>query len=464
VTAIDAVRRGLVCALALALAIPRPLLAQPATSAGSFRLEQLEQIAAPIALYSDPLLAQVLMASTYPLEVVLADRFAQANPHLKGDALSAALQGQSWDDSVKALVAFPQILRMMSERLEWTQQLGDAFMGQQAELMDAVQRLRVRARAQGTLRTTEQQVVMLEGPPSQPIVVVQPASPQIVYVPMYSPDVVYGPWPYPAYPPYYYYPPGWPVAAFFTFGAAIVVGWTLWGICDWHHHHVHVHTHHYHHFTRQVNHEGRRGEIEHRWTGPRDGDRFRWEHDPRHRRGVDYRDAATRERFGRPPSPDAPSREGFRGRTAPGQDDRERTREIPRGDGDRRMPDGQRRQEPGRPERSARESRPGPESRPTSGTRPPPEQRAAPERRPGPEQRGAPELGREPEVFRGIGSGRDARDFSDRGRDSRQGSGLGSPAVRSAPPRTAPPPRAAPQGGQRGGTRGGGSQGGGPRR
>jgi hypothetical protein len=444
-------RRLMIGLLAAVLAVPLPLVAQQAPAPAAFRAEELEQIAAPVALYPDPLLAQLLMAATYPLEVVLADRFVQANPTLKGDALNEAVRAQGWDDSVKSLAPFPQILRMMSERLEWTQKLGDAFLGQQAELMDAVQRLRARAMAQGTLRSTEQHVVTVEGPPLQQVVSIQPASPAVVYVPMYSPAVVYGPWPYPAYPPYYYYPPGWAATAFFTFGVGIAVGWTLWGICDWHHHHVHVHVDHYRHFSHKVNHEGRRDHLERRWDGPRDRDRFSWQHDPQHRRGVNYRDAVTRERFGRPPSPQAPAREPFRGREERDHDGRDRDgrdrgvtpspprgRETPRAAGERRAPDS---------------SQPAP--------RPSPEPRRGLEQRPAPP---GPELHREPEVFRGLGSGRDVQGYSTRGRDSRQAP---APGVRSAPPsgapRTAPPPRA-PQGGQRDGTRGSGSQGGGTRR
>jgi len=475
----SAAHRVLVLLLALALAVPLPLMAQQAPAPALFRPEQLEQIAAPVALYPDPLLAQVLMAATYPLEVVLADRFVQAHPDLKGDALSQALQERNWDDSVKSLATFPQILRMMSERLEWMQQLGDAFMSQEAELMDAVQRLRARAFAQGTLRSTEQQTITIEGSPPQQVIAIQPASPQVVYVPMYSPAVVYGPWPYPEYPPYYYYPPGWPAAAFFTFGVGILVGWSLWGIVDWHHHHVDVHRDHYRDFTHRVNHEDRRGGIEHGRPGPRDGDRFSWEHDPRHRRGVDYRDAATRQRFGRVPSPDAPAREPFRGRGAPGQPERGR----PAG--------------PAPERRAAPEPRPGPGERPATGQRPAPgappraEQQPSPERRPAPEHRGAPE-GRaapaprpaperpsgpapqrpgpetraapglspgtqprgEPEIFRGLGAGGAVQGYSERGRDSRQRS---APQIRSAP---SPPRSPAPQqSGPRGGTRGGGSPG-----
>jgi len=157
----------------------------------------LEQILAPIALYPDSLLAQILMASTYPLEVVQADRWAKQNKDLKGDALTAALEKQPWDPSVKSLVNFPQVLAMMSEKLDWTQKLGDAFLAQQKDVMDTVQGLRKKAVDAGNLKTTKEQQVIVE----KETIIIEPASTQVVYVPTYNPTVVYGAWPYPAYPP-----------------------------------------------------------------------------------------------------------------------------------------------------------------------------------------------------------------------------------------------------------------------
>ena len=164
--------------LALALASPLPATAQsatapPATAAPAtaqpsgtagpaFTSEQLEQVAAPIALYPDPLLAQVLMASTYPLEVVQAARFVKDNPKLQGDQLNEKLKDQTWDDSVKSLVSFPQALQLMDQKLEWTQKLGDAFLAQEKELLDAIQRLRARAQAEGNLKTTKEQTVTVQ--------------------------------------------------------------------------------------------------------------------------------------------------------------------------------------------------------------------------------------------------------------------------------------------------------------
>jgi hypothetical protein len=217
--------RGLAVFLAALLLAPGLVLAQAdqgGAAAETFKPEELEQIVAPIALYPDPLIAQILMASTYPLEIVQAERFAKANANLKGAQLDEALKKQTWDDSVKSLLSFPQVLTMMNEKLDWTQNLGDAFLASEKGVMDAVQRLRAKAQAAGNLKSTPEQTVTTEPAPPPPpgqvvvqqapaqIITIQPANPQVVYVPTYNPTVVYGPWPYPAYPPYPpYYPPGY---------------------------------------------------------------------------------------------------------------------------------------------------------------------------------------------------------------------------------------------------------------
>ena len=165
-----------------------------------FRQAELDQMLAPVALYPDSLLSQVLMASTYPLEVVQAARWSRANPGLKGQDAVRAVEHMDWDPSVKSLTAFPQILTMMDEKLEWTRRLGEAFLAQQADVMDTVQGLRRRAEAAGNLRSSEQMRVAREG---EVITIHQPA-PEVVYVPYYNPAVVYGPWWWPAYPPVYW--------------------------------------------------------------------------------------------------------------------------------------------------------------------------------------------------------------------------------------------------------------------
>ena len=165
--------------------------------------------------------------SAPPVEIVEAARWAKANPNLKDQAPQDALQKQTWDPSVKSLTAFPQVLTMMDEKLDGTQTVGDAFLAQQKDVMDAVQRLRAKAQAQGNLKTTNEQKVTVEQPAgSQTTVVkIEPANPQVVYVPTHNPTVVYGTWPYPTYPPYSYYPPGYVAAtSLFSFGVGVAVG------------------------------------------------------------------------------------------------------------------------------------------------------------------------------------------------------------------------------------------------
>ena len=216
---------------------PREAQAQPAgaaaAQAAAFSPEQLDALLAPIALYPDALLTQVLMASAWPLQVVEAARWLSnpANAALQGDALARALQSQSWDPAVKSLVPFPTVLTMMNGQLDWMQQLGYAFSTQQGDVLDSVQRLRQQAQGTGCLRTTEQQVVSAQGQ----TIVIAPANPDVVYVPAYNPTVVYGSWPYPSYPPVYFPPPpGYAVGnALLTglaFGVGVGVVASLWNI------------------------------------------------------------------------------------------------------------------------------------------------------------------------------------------------------------------------------------------
>jgi uncharacterized protein DUF3300/endosialidase-like protein len=244
---------------------------------------QLDQLVAPIALYPDPLLAQVLMASTYPLEIVQADRFAKANKKLKGDRLTQALDKQDWDASVKQLVSTPTVLAMMSDQLDWTEKLGDAVLAQQADLMDAIQRLRGQAQANDKLGTTKQQKVTVSQKANKQLIEIEPASPDVVYVPYYDPAVVYGAWPYPDYPPYYYPPPagyvyGGAIARGLAWGAAFAIGNELWDSIDWDRGDINVN------IDRNVN---------------RNVDRNfeKWEHNSYHRRGVSYNSDAVKNKF-----------------------------------------------------------------------------------------------------------------------------------------------------------------------
>jgi len=304
--------KALVGAIATALAMPMPsaVIAQGAASApqGSapaataaeapLRQEELEQLLAPIALYPDALLAQVLMASTYPLEIVQAARWLEANPKVTGKALEDAMQKQRWDPSVKSLTAMPQVLQMMDTKIDWTQKLGDAFLAQQAQVMETVQALRAKASAAGNLKSTPEQQVSTVQEAGKTVIVIEPANPQVVYVPTYDPTVVYGAWPYPAYPPYYYYPPAYyPGAGMFWFGAGMLVGAAIWGGCNWGGGGVYINHHNYNNFNRS-----------------NIGGDSNWRHNVDHRKGVAYRDRATAQQYNRDFSRDAASREQFRGR------------------------------------------------------------------------------------------------------------------------------------------------------
>ena len=300
--------RLLLWSLVLLLAAPPGgIMAQSPESGGQmiFRQEELDQMLAPIALYPDELLVQVLMAATYPLEVVRASRWVKANPNLRGDQLAAALEQEDWDPSVKSLANFPSVLQMMNDRLEWTQKLGDAFLAQEEQIMDSVQKLRKKAQAEGRLRTTNEQTV-IEDLQSQTIII-EPAVPEVVYVPVYDPTIVYGPWWWPAYPPYYYYPRGGVVG--FGFGVAVGVAWGYaWGGFNWHHHDVVINTTRNAHINNRID---RNRYVSH--MPPGTGGQGIWRHDPVHRGGVAYRSPSVAQQFGRGPLPGADTRRDLRG-------------------------------------------------------------------------------------------------------------------------------------------------------
>ncbi len=304
--------------LAFLLAAPQAVMAQSEGGDKTFKQEELDQLLAPIALYPDSLLSQIFMASTYPLEVVEAERWAKKNQGLKGEALTTALEKESWDPSVKSLVNFPQVLEMMNDKLDWTQKLGDAFLAQQKDVMDTVQKLRQKADAQGNLKSSEEQKVVVEK--ETQTIVIESASPQVVYVPTYNPTVVYGTWPYPAYPPYYYYPPGYTAgAALFSFGVGVAVGaaWGYaWGHCNWHGGDVDIDINRNTNINTNIDRSKYRNKVT---TGQ--GGRGEWKHDPEHRKGVSYRDQATAQKFDRGASRDAHSREAFRGHAEAGRQD-----------------------------------------------------------------------------------------------------------------------------------------------
>ena len=314
---LKSLRNMLVWLLVLLMAMPSPIFAQDSkTAPKKFSQEELDQVLAPIALYPDSLLAQVFIAATYPLELVMADRWVKQNKDLKGDALNNAVSKQPWDASVKALVPFPDVLSMMGQKLDWTQMVGDAFLAQQGDVMDTVQKLRKRASDAGNLKSTEQQKVIVE----REVIRVEPVDPRVVYVPVYDPWWVYGPWWWPAYPPYVVYP-FYPVGVALAtgmiwFGAGLFVGayWGSWGYWGWHNHACYVNRNYYAHG----------GAVGGAFAGGRGGSGSGsaggafavqpWTHDTAHRRGVAYRDQATRERFGQQANRAAvENRRSFRG-------------------------------------------------------------------------------------------------------------------------------------------------------
>jgi hypothetical protein len=314
--ALKSFRNMLVWLLVLLMAIPSPIFAQDSkTAPKKFSQAELDQALAPIALYPDSLLAHVFIAATYPLEVVMADRWVSQNKNLKGDELNNAVSKQPWDASVKALVPFPDVLSMMGQKLDWTQMVGDAFLAQQGDVMDTVQQLRKRASDAGSLKSTEQQKVIVE----KEVIRIEPASPSVVYVPVYDPRWVYGPWWYPYYPPYvvYPYPVGVAIApGLIWFGTGLYVGsyWGSWGYWGWHNHTYYVNRYYYPHG----------GAVGAAFAGGHGGSGSGsaggafavqpWTHDTAHRRGVAYRDQATRERFGQQANRAAvENRRSFRG-------------------------------------------------------------------------------------------------------------------------------------------------------
>lgn len=269
----------------------------PASSDQLLKPQQLEALVSPIALYPDSLLSSVLMASTYPLEIVQAERWLTQNKNLSGDVLKAAVDKQKWDDSVKALIATPPVLAMMGAELDWTQKLGDAVLAQQTDVMDAIQRLRLRAQDNGKLTTTPEQTVTVEQQNNRRTVVIQQTSDDTVYVPAYDPAVAYGAWPYADYPPDYWgYPEYWGYPAIgagvlargLWFGSGYALGrwasgsWAWGGRVNW-----------------------GNGNLVRNWprATPYNVTNINnigntWQHNPAHRGGVRYNNASVQQRFG----------------------------------------------------------------------------------------------------------------------------------------------------------------------
>jgi hypothetical protein len=252
--------------------------------------DQLDSLVAPIALYPDPLLAQVLAASTYPLELVQLQQWLEKHSKLKDKELADAVAKQSWDPSIQAMAALPEVVKRLADDIQWTTDLGNAFLAQQSEVMEAVQRMRKKAQDKGTLKSSEQQKVETKVIENKSVIVVEQADPQVVYVPTYNPTVVYGA-PVYAYPPIYYPPPGYYAAGMaISFGVGVAMGamWSGgWGWnSGWGGNNVQINN--FNNFNRNAN-------VNRNVNANRTGN---WSHNPQHRGGAPYRDRATANRYG----------------------------------------------------------------------------------------------------------------------------------------------------------------------
>lgn len=299
-------RRILLLACLMAATAFSSRRASAQTDKPAFKPEQLDQMLAPIALYPDPLLSQIMMAASYPLEIVEAARWSKANPTLKGDAAVAAVKDKTWDASVKSLVAFPDVLAQLSDHLDWTQNLGDAMIGQQADVADSIQRLRAKASAAGNLQTTPQQTVTTQGTGDNVQYIIEPTNPDVIYAPSYNPSWAYGAWSYPEYPPTYY-PFAGALARGILWGAGFAAAGALYGGWNWNgrgNSYANVNV------NRATN-------IDRSFDRTKIDGSGRWQHQVDHRKGVAYRDARTRQQFGQQ-RPGAAQRDQFRGRLESG--------------------------------------------------------------------------------------------------------------------------------------------------
>ncbi len=257
-------------------------------------VHQLDSLVAPIALYPDPLLAQTLAASTYPLELIQLQQWLAKNPGLKDKALADTVAKQTWDPSIQAMAALPDVVKRLADDIQWTTDLGNAFLAQQSGVMDAVQRMRKKAQDTGNLKSTEQQKIETKVIENKSVIVVEQANPQVIYVPSYDPYAVYGPPIYP-YPPIYYPPAGYYAAGMaISFGVGLAMG-AAWGGgwgwgCGWGGNN-NININNNNNFVRNSNiNGGNRNNI--------GNGNASWKHNPQHRGGAPYRDQATADRFG----------------------------------------------------------------------------------------------------------------------------------------------------------------------
>ncbi|MGY6268227.1 DUF3300 domain-containing protein [Achromobacter denitrificans] len=264
----------------------------PAAAQAKLDNAQLDQLMAPVALYPDSLLSQILMGATYPDDVAAAAKWSAQHTSESGDAAVKAVEGETWDPSVKSLVAFPSVMDMMGRQPDWVKSVGDAFLAQPDAVMDSVQRLRAQAQKAGNLKSTPQQKVTSSTSNDKTVVVIEPADPQVVYVPSYNPSVVYGAWAYPTYPPYYYPPP--PGSVFATslvagigFGLGVAAVNSMWGGFDWGHSDVDIDVNRYNNIN--VNQRIDRTNV--------NNNKVAWQHNAANRGNAPYADQASRQRF-----------------------------------------------------------------------------------------------------------------------------------------------------------------------
>jgi len=240
--------------------------------------DQLDSLVAPIALYPDSLLAQALVASTYPLEIIQLQQWLGRNKDLKDQALTDAVAKQPWDPAIQSMAVIPDLVKRLADDIQWTTELGNAFLAQQSDVMDAVQRMRKKAQDKGTLASNEQQKVETKVIEEKTVIIVQQANPEVIYVPTYNPTVVYPP-PIYAYPPVYYPPP---YSGFVTFSVGVMVGAAFWGGgCGWGHNDININR------NTNINTGGGRG----------NGGNGNWSHNPEHRGAAPYSNKATANKF-----------------------------------------------------------------------------------------------------------------------------------------------------------------------
>jgi Protein of unknown function (DUF3300) len=262
--------------------------------------DQLDSLVAPIALYPDPMLAQVLAASTYPLEIIQLQQWLPQHKNLKDKALVDALEKEDWDPSVQGIAPLPDVVKQLAENIKWTTDLGNAFLAQQSDVMDAVQRMRTKAKGAGNLKSTEQQKVETKTVENKTVVVIEQAKPEVIYVPSYNPTVVYGPPVYP-YPPIVYPPPpstGAVVAGMaisFGIGMAMGAAWHGgWGYnCGWGHSNNNITINNNNNFVNNSN----RTNVNRPSQRPAGGGN-NWQHNPQHRGGAPYSNRATANQYG----------------------------------------------------------------------------------------------------------------------------------------------------------------------